>query len=102
MSIDPAELTPIELTDGLRDSMTANLAAHDRIELPLDGRRHAAVAIVVVDSKVGDDHIDAFAFGDDDLSVIPGFESGADKKLDGRMAGVAGGASLPSKPPDCE
>jgi 8-oxo-dGTP pyrophosphatase MutT (NUDIX family) len=94
MSIDPAELTPIELTDGLRDSMTQRLAAHDRVELPLDGRRHAAVAIVVVDSTTGDDSTDPFQFGDDDMRKIPGFEPGADESLDGRMAGVAGGASF--------
>jgi 8-oxo-dGTP pyrophosphatase MutT (NUDIX family) len=34
---------------GLRDDLAANLARHERLAFPLEGRRHAAVAIVVVD-----------------------------------------------------
>jgi 8-oxo-dGTP pyrophosphatase MutT (NUDIX family) len=34
---------------GLRASLVANLATHDRLAFDLDGRRHAAVAVVVVD-----------------------------------------------------
>ena len=37
--------------DRLREQLEANLARLDRIELPLDGRRHAAVAIVVVGAE---------------------------------------------------
>jgi 8-oxo-dGTP pyrophosphatase MutT (NUDIX family) len=76
--------------DALRDRMAANLAAHSRRTHPLEGRRHAAVAIVVVDSDPvlhGDDPCDV---GDDPLAVVPGDTSG----LDGRMVGVAGGASF--------
>lgn len=36
--------------DALRAKLTANLAAHERRATPLDGRRHAAVAVVLVDS----------------------------------------------------
>ena len=39
--------------DGLREQLEANLARLDRVELPLDGRRHAAVAIVVVGPEPG-------------------------------------------------
>jgi 8-oxo-dGTP pyrophosphatase MutT (NUDIX family) len=74
----------------LRDQLADNLARHTRREHSLDGRRHAAVAIVVVDS-------DAVRHGDDpcpveldELSVIPSDVAG----LDGRMSGVAGGASF--------
>ncbi len=80
----------IDLDDGLRSRIAANLARHDRLELPLDGRRHAAVAILLVDSVAGSDHIDPFGATADDLSVIP--SDVAD--LDGRMADVAGGASF--------
>jgi 8-oxo-dGTP pyrophosphatase MutT (NUDIX family) len=58
--------------------------------LPLDGRRHAAVAIVIVDSEVGSDAEDPHGVDADRLSVIPSDVTG----LDGRMAGVAGGASF--------
>ena len=37
----------IPLDDALRDRLAHNLSRHDRIALPLDGRRHAAVAVVV-------------------------------------------------------
>jgi 8-oxo-dGTP pyrophosphatase MutT (NUDIX family) len=58
--------------------------------VPLDGRRHAAVAIVVVDSQVGSDAADPHGVDAERLSVIPSDVSG----LDGQMAGVAGGASF--------
>lgn len=40
----------IRFDDHLRAALTANLRAHRRRETPLDGRRHAAVAVVLVDS----------------------------------------------------
>jgi len=40
----------IRFDDSLRSALSANLAAHERRAQPLDGRRHAAVAIVLVDS----------------------------------------------------
>ncbi len=58
--------------------------------MPLDGRRHAAVAIVVVDSELGSDAADPHGVDAERLSVIPSDVSG----LDGQMAGVAGGASF--------
>ena len=81
---------PIALDEDLRDRMADHLTRHDRVELPLDGRRHAAVAIVVVDSTVGADADDPFEFSETEMSVIPGYSGG----LDGRMADVAGGASF--------
>ena len=90
----PADPQPIPLTADLRASIAERLAAHDRIELPLDGRRHAAVAIVVVDSEPGSDRTDPFGFDDEEMSVIPGYEPGKDDSLDGRMVDVSGGASF--------
>jgi 8-oxo-dGTP pyrophosphatase MutT (NUDIX family) len=80
----------IDLDDDLRSTISTNLAAHDRLELPLEGRRHAAVAILLVDSAAGSDRVDPFGATADDLSVIPSDVS----DLDGRMADVAGGASF--------
>lgn len=90
MPADAAVPPPVALDDRLRSTISERLRSHDRIELPLDGRRHAAVAVVLVDSSVGDDADDPFSFDDAEMSVIPGYEGG----LDGRMANVAGGASF--------
>ena len=80
----------IELDDALRDRIAGNLDRHQRLELPLDGRRHAAVAILLVDSSPGSDAVDPFGATAEELSVIPSDVSA----LAGRMAGVAGGASF--------
>ncbi len=74
----------------MRSTIVGNLDRHDRLELPLDGRRHAAVAILLVDSVTGSDTVDPYRATADDLSVIPADVS----DLDGRMAHVAGGASF--------
>ena len=81
---------PIAFDDDLRERMRRRLAVHDRMEMPLDGRRHAAVAIVVVDSDLGTDAEDPYEFSEDEMRVIPGYSGG----LDGRMAGVSGGAAF--------
>lgn len=41
---------PVRYDDTLRDRLTANLGAHERRSHDLEGRKHAAVAVVVVDS----------------------------------------------------
>lgn len=76
--------------DELRARITANLARHRRIALPLEGRRHAAVAVVLVDSEPGSDADDPHAADEAELAVIPSDTTG----LDGRMADVAGGAAF--------
>ena len=81
---------PIPLDDHLRETVRDNLDRHDRMSIPLDGRRHAAVAVLLVDSVEGSDHHDPFRFGDGDMSAVPSDTTG----FDGRMAGVAGGASF--------
>jgi 8-oxo-dGTP pyrophosphatase MutT (NUDIX family) len=70
--------------------MAANLARHTRREHPLDGRRHAAVAIVVVDSDALRHGTDPCEVDAEELAVIPSDVTG----LDGSMAGVAGGAAF--------
>ena len=75
----------------LRDQLARNLGRHERLAVPLDEMRHAAVAVVVVDS-------DALAHGSDDLpaapdelAAIPGAE---DLGLSGSVAGTAGGPAV--------
>lgn len=75
----------------LRDTIAGHLAAHDRREHPLDGRRHAAVAILLVDSRPGDDHTDPAELPPNWGSDLPGFDTDV---LDGRMTGVSGGAAF--------
>jgi 8-oxo-dGTP pyrophosphatase MutT (NUDIX family) len=82
--------TTVGFDDTLRDSIAERLDRHDRLELALEGRRHAAVAILLVDSEPGSDTHDPYEFSDEEMNVIPGYTGG----LDGRMADVAGGASF--------
>lgn len=84
-------MDPVPYNIDLKAVLARNMSRHDRLEVPLDGRRHAAVAVVVVDS-------DAVAHGDDpvpahenDLSAVPGSD-GLD--LDGTVSGTAGGAAV--------
>lgn len=85
----------IDFDQALRASLSERLAAHPRRELPLNGRRHAAVAVVVLDSDADRDDVDAVAAGDIDMSVVPGDSSDErGRPLDGRMVGVAGGAAF--------
>ena len=74
----------IQLTDDLRATMAANLARHERTEIALEGRRHAAVAILVVDSHAGSDADDPHQATQEDMSVIPSDTSG----LDGRCRSI--------------
>ena len=62
----------------LREQLQRNLGRHERLAVPLDERRHAAVAVVVVDS-------DADAHGDDDLPAEPD-ELAADPRRRGPRA----------------
>jgi len=74
--------------DALRQRLQHNLDRHQRTSTPLDGRRHAGVAIVVVDSESGSDHIEPAEHG---------VEVSADDRrmLDSeRMDGVSGGAAF--------
>jgi 8-oxo-dGTP pyrophosphatase MutT (NUDIX family) len=90
--MDPAL---IDFDEELRARLGANLKAHDRRRLPLDGRRHAAVALVIVDSDAERDDTEPVPEGAIDMSEVPGGAIGeAGRRLDGRMVGVAGGASF--------
>ena len=85
----------ISYTEELRELVAGRLAAHERREHELEGRRHAAVALVLVDSDAERDDGDPLLAEHIDMSVVPGERSAADgKPLDGRMIGVAGGAAF--------
>ncbi len=78
--------------EDLRARIERNLAAHEHRDHPLDGRRHAAVAVVVVDS-------DADSHGHDptilDRMSLIGNVPGVDlSTLTGRVDGTAGGAAF--------
>jgi 8-oxo-dGTP pyrophosphatase MutT (NUDIX family) len=83
----------IPFDEALRARLSTNLRAHARRVEPLDGRRHAAVAIVVLNSDA-ESH-DGDPVHGIDMSGIPGDARGADgQPLDGRMVGVSGGAAF--------
>ncbi len=79
--------------DDLRARLSTNLSQHQVRLHDLDGRRHAAVGIVVLDS-------DATAHGEDsadidriaELEGIPGADPGS--AFTGKVDGTAGGASI--------
>lgn len=77
--------------DEFRDLVRARLEAHDRREVPLGGRRAAAVAIVLVDSSVELHDKEPLMPDQLDMSMLPGEDA---KRLDGRMVGVAGGPAF--------
>ena len=84
-------MQPVPFNQDLEDRLRRNLERHERLALPLGNRRHAAVAVVVMDSDPllhGDDPNPA---DDRDLSVLPGTEG---VELSGSVAGTAGGAAV--------
>lgn len=80
----------IPFTPALRGQLAGNLGRHRRREHALDERRHAAVAIVVVNSDAERDGHDPFPVEPDYFADVQSDVSG----LDGRMSGVAGGAAF--------
>jgi ADP-ribose pyrophosphatase YjhB (NUDIX family) len=76
--------------DDLRERIADNLSRHRRREHQLDGRRHAAVAVVICDSDPLLHDGDPTLPEGTSLDMGPGDTAG----LDGRMVGVAGGAAF--------
>ena len=75
--------------EALREQIRANLAGHDRRAVTDPTKRNAAVAVVLVDSEIGEDRVDP-APVDDWIAGRPMPEAG----LDGRMTDVSGGAAF--------
>ena len=78
----------ITYDDALRARFRANLQVHHRRAVTDPAKRHAAVAVVIVDSERGEDRVDP-APVEDWIAGRP-MEAG----LDGRMVDVSGGASF--------
>ncbi len=78
----------ISYDEALRGRIRGHLAGHKRREATDPNKRHAAVAVVLVDSELGEDRVDPAAV-DDWIAGrrMPG-------ALDGRMVDVSGGASF--------
>jgi 8-oxo-dGTP pyrophosphatase MutT (NUDIX family) len=78
----------ISYDEGLRERIREHLASHDRRTVADPSKRHAAVAVVLVDSLVGEDRVDPAPVED----WIDGRPMPED--LDGRMINVSGGAAF--------
>ncbi|MGP4056757.1 NUDIX hydrolase [Mycobacterium sp. 4D054] len=78
----------ISYDDRLRDQVLHRLTGHDRRTVTDPSKRHAAVAVVLVDSLVGEDRVDPAPVED----WIAGRPMPED--LDGRMVDVSGGAAF--------
>lgn len=78
----------ITYDEALCERVRGNLASHRRREVVDPSKRHAAVAVVLVDSETGEDGVDPAPVDDwiDGRPMDPG--------LDGRMVDVSGGASF--------
>lgn len=79
--------------DQLRTHITENLAAHSQRSHLLDGLRHAAVAIVLVDSDASEHGDDPHQMLPMDAGGIPGVVA-ADGVIDGSVTGTAGGPAF--------
>ena len=78
----------ITYDEALRERIRAHLAGHDRRAVTDPTKRHAAVAVVLVHSEVGEDRVDPAPLDDwIDGRPIP-------EALDGRMVDVSGGAAF--------
>ncbi|GAC1652179.1 MAG: CoA pyrophosphatase [Mycobacterium sp.] len=78
----------ITYDEALRERIRAHLAGHDRRTVTDPTKRHAAVAVVLVDSEVGEDRVDPAPV--DEWNADRGMEP----SLDGRMVDVSGGAAF--------
>jgi 8-oxo-dGTP pyrophosphatase MutT (NUDIX family) len=81
-------MTTINYDNALRERVRAQLAGHERRVVTDPAKRHAAVAVVLVDSEVGEDRVDPAPVAEwIDGRPIP-------EDLDGRMVDVSGGAAF--------
>jgi len=85
----------IRYSPALREQLSMNLAGHPRRAHPLAGHRHAAVAVVLVDSHADHD-TDPLEADEIDLGIVGNAleQQFREERLDGRMVGVAGGAAF--------
>ena len=81
----------MEFGAALRSRLEENLALHERLEVGLEGRRHAAVSVVVVDSDANEHGDDPRPFTKESMADVPG---AAGLGLTGSIAGTAGGPAV--------
>ncbi len=79
----------ITYDEALRERIRTHLAGHHRRAVTDSTKRHAAVAVVLVDSEIGEDAVDP-APVDEWIGGRPMPEAG----LDGHMVDVSGGAAF--------
>jgi 8-oxo-dGTP pyrophosphatase MutT (NUDIX family) len=85
------DLEPIPFEEGLRATLQKNLQSHTRLEQPLEGRRHAAVAVVVINSDSAVPGHEPLPAREAERPAIPPSEGVG---LDGGVAGAAGAAAV--------
>ncbi len=85
------EIENIVFCAELRARIDSNLSRFDRKEHPLDGRRHAAVGIVVIDS---DEQLHGLDPIRTDRATLIRDVPGVDDSITGRVDGTAGGAAI--------
>ncbi|OBI39769.1 NUDIX hydrolase [Mycobacterium colombiense] len=73
----------------LRERIRNNLAGHHRRAVTDPTKRHAAVAVVLVDSEIGEDRVDPVS-----VDQWNGGRAMPAAHLDGRMVDVSGGAAF--------
>nr|MCH9701359.1 CoA pyrophosphatase [Actinomycetes bacterium] len=78
----------IPYDEALRARLRTNLAEHQRPEVADTAKRHAAVAVVLVDSDAGEARVDPAPVADR-MAGRPMSEA-----LDGRMGNISGGAAF--------
>lgn len=79
----------ISYDDALRERIQAHLADHDRREVTDPTKRHAAVAVVLVDSEVGEDGVAPVPVGEQFASRQPPVSI-----VDSRLVDASGGAAF--------
>ncbi|BBY23635.1 NUDIX hydrolase [Mycobacterium stomatepiae] len=79
----------IPYDEALRERIRNHLAGHERRAMIDPTKRHAAVAVVLVDSEVGEDRVDPVSVEDWNVGRPMPAED-----LDGRMVDVSGGAAF--------
>ncbi|MDH4146173.1 MAG: CoA pyrophosphatase [Acidimicrobiia bacterium] len=92
MSDAASEGPEFHFGEELRDRMVANLERHPPLDLALDGRRQAAVAIVVTDSDAALHGLDDDAEAGTRLDILPAESDFSG--LTGLVSGTAGGPAV--------
>jgi 8-oxo-dGTP pyrophosphatase MutT (NUDIX family) len=87
---DDAISGTVAYDDALREQIRTRVASHDRRVVTDPSKRHAAVAVVLVDSEVGEDTVDPAPVDEWVGERRDLLEAG----LDSRMVNVAGGAAF--------